>query len=613
MKRALPWIIALAGLLLLTGAMAWATRSLVALERTQQRMAAEATFQERARLALWRMESIAASLLMEESARSPEQYHADSPPPPSPAGRMRLHFELDPSGQIRSPQVESGSLTVPNEPARRLQELRAHLDQEPDRWTRLRQESAAPGAAAPVSSALPPPRPAQGESALRRSSSGRVSPDQAPPALAEAPSALAGELVQKDVALRQKTAALALVGVPQAFSDGKAKTDALLPRLDSPPPLASVSPVPAAAARAAPPVVRLPAAAATITAFRARWVGEALLLTRGVTRDGASWIQGAWIDWPQLRLALLASVADLFPAASLEAAPDSSGGGPDLLASLPLRFRPGRLELPAPPFWSPLKLSLAAAWGCVLVASAAVALVLRGMMALSERRATFVSAVTHELRSPLATFKLYAEMLADGLVRDPAKRQAYLETLSAEADRLGHLVENVLSYSRLERGRAARGRAVITWGELLRRAEPRLHQRAAQAGASLTVSSEGLAEDFSLATDPAAVEQILFNLVDNACKYGRRADAPARLELVLTADKKALRIALRDYGPGLTRAEARPLFRPFHKSARAAAHSSPGVGLGLSLCRRLARDLGGSLEIDYGWPQGACFVLRLPT
>jgi signal transduction histidine kinase len=73
-----------------------------------------------------------------------------------------------------------------------------------------------------------------------------------------------------------------------------------------------------------------------------------------------------------------------------------------------------------------------------------VALVLRGMMALSERRASFVSSVTHELRTPLATFKLYSEMLADGMVREEAKKQQYLETLTGEADRLGHLVENVL-------------------------------------------------------------------------------------------------------------------------------------------------------------------------
>ncbi len=76
-------------------------------------------------------------------------------------------------------------------------------------------------------------------------------------------------------------------------------------------------------------------------------------------------------------------------------------------------------------------------------------MMLRGVLALSERRASFVSAVTHELRSPLTTFRMYAEMLAEGMVRDEQQRDRYLSTLRQEADRLSHLVDNVLQYARL--------------------------------------------------------------------------------------------------------------------------------------------------------------------
>lgn len=356
-----------------------------------------------------------------------------------------------------------------------------------------------------------------------------------------------------------------------------------------------------------------PAVGRTVSDFRALWIRDALFLTRRVTADGLSSIQGAWVDWPKLRASLLGTVSDLFPSASLEPAPAGVAGGTDLLASLPVRFLPGPLTFPTAPFWTPLKLSLATAWFCVLLAISAVLLVLRGMMQLSDRRASFVSAVTHELRTPLATFKLYSEMLADGMIKEEKKRQQYLEILTTEADRLGHLVENVLSYSRLENGKVPSGRAPMAVRDLLHRLGGRLIQRVEQAGAEWQVTADSLPDDFSLTTDPAAVEQILFNLVDNACKYARRDGAAARVELDVRTVRGKVLFAVRDYGPGIRKSESKRLFRPFHKSARAAAHTAPGVGLGLALCRRLARDLGGTLEPDHTWPHGACFVLRLPT
>ena len=101
--------------------------------------------------------------------------------------------------------------------------------------------------------------------------------------------------------------------------------------------------------------------------------------------------------------------------------------------------------------------------------------------------------------------------------------------------------------------------------------------------------------------------------MDNACKYAGNAEGPARLELVIKRRPAVLEFAIRDHGPGLAKTEARKLFRPFHESAREAAHSAPGAGLGLALCRRFARDPGGTLDIDHSWPHGAGFVLTLPA
>jgi signal transduction histidine kinase len=143
------------------------------------------------------------------------------------------------------------------------------------------------------------------------------------------------------------------------------------------------------------------------------------------------------------------------------------------------------------------------------------------------------------------------------------------------------------------------------------RAGGRLADRAAQAGMQLVV--EPLAADAAGAVvraDASAVEQILFNLVDNACKYAASA-ADKRIHLVAETAAGGGRLKVCDHGPGIPDEDGRRLFRPFSKSARDAANSAPGVGLGLALSRRLAREMGGDLVLEPA-ADGACFVLLLP-
>ena len=151
-------------------------------------------------------------------------------------------------------------------------------------------------------------------------------------------------------------------------------------------------------------------------------------------------------------------------------------------------------------------------------------MLLVGVMSLSERRATFVSAVTHELRTPLTTLRMYAEMLAERMVPDEAKRRHYLRTIQVEADRLGHLVENVLAYAQLERGNPTGRLESTTPAVLVERVRERLAGRTSQAGMELVIEPHDGNTQVSVRADPGAVEQVLFNLVDNACKYASSAE-----------------------------------------------------------------------------------------
>jgi K+-sensing histidine kinase KdpD len=139
----------------------------------------------------------------------------------------------------------------------------------------------------------------------------------------------------------------------------------------------------------------------------------------------------------------------------------------------------------------------------------------------------------------------------------------------------------------------------------------RLAERAEQAGMNLVVNAAEPELKTTVRVDTVAVEQILFNLVDNACKYA--ASATNRVvSLETVSDGRFALLRIRDFGAGISKDGARRLFRPFSKSAHEAAHTAPGVGLGLALCRRLSRTMGGDLKLDAKVKDGACFVLSLP-
>jgi len=343
------------------------------------------------------------------------------------------------------------------------------------------------------------------------------------------------------------------------------------------------------------------------TAMAPKWIDDRLLLVRKPTIGGRDYLQGVWLDWTAIRTSLIAEVRDLLPQADVVAETAPTEGRS--LAALPVALVPGAGpaidEAPS----LTVVLVLALAWFGVLLAAAAAAALLLGATALGERRAEFVSAVTHELRTPLTTFRMYTEMLADGMVRDEAKRAKYLETLRAESIRLSHLVENVLSYARIERGREGSKRELLSLVQVVERFGERLEDRATQARMTLEID---LPKDdlLEVVGDGGAVEQILFNLVDNACKYACKAEDR---RIIVRGRRRSNRVELsvHDHGPGVSSESARRLFSPFSKSAERAATSAPGVGLGLALCRRLARAMGGDL-VHGPSDGGATFVFRLP-
>jgi signal transduction histidine kinase len=228
----------------------------------------------------------------------------------------------------------------------------------------------------------------------------------------------------------------------------------------------------------------------------------------------------------------------------------------------------------------------------------------------AERRSRFAASVSHELKTPLTSIRMYAEMLRDGLVPSEEKRSEYYRTITDESERLSRLIDNVLDFSRLERGEYRPDIRAADLRPVLREAVDKLEPHLTRHGFRVRFD-EG--DDVpQVAFDPDAVTQIVFNRVDNSVKYA--ADANDR-EIVISCagDERGAEISVRDFGPGVPDHALASIFEPFHRHAAAEpGRATRGTGIGLALVKELAESLHGSASAENAEAGGLKVTVRLP-
>ncbi|TVS08045.1 MAG: sensor histidine kinase [Planctomycetaceae bacterium] len=241
------------------------------------------------------------------------------------------------------------------------------------------------------------------------------------------------------------------------------------------------------------------------------------------------------------------------------------------------------------------------------------ALLLRWQAVAAEHEArtktTFLTNVSHELKTPLAAIQLYAEMLDAGKIQEEAKRRSYLQTIRHETGRLARLVANLLDQSRLDRDPGFRLKRVPLDAPM--HLQDFLQQREAEIRAGgFALETRIAAARQRVHADPDALDQILSNLVDNALKYARDG---GRLDVEGEADGPDGRYLIRvlDRGPGIPPSFRSRLFTSFARSQTRLERPHGGLGLGLSIARGLARKMGGDLQYAPRAGGGAVFTLSL--
>jgi signal transduction histidine kinase len=201
--------------------------------------------------------------------------------------------------------------------------------------------------------------------------------------------------------------------------------------------------------------------------------------------------------------------------------------------------------------------------------------------------------VTHELKTPLTAIRMYGEMLRDGIVPSDAKRQEYYRHITAESERLSRLINNVLEFSRIEKG--TRDMVLVTGSvdPVVQEAVALVRPHVEAEGFALRVETDGTLPPVRFERD--ALLQVLFNLVDNAVKYAR--DGAERWIVVRVAQADGgVCLAVRDSGPGVPERHLAHVFEPFYRGERELTRRSRGTGLGLALVRGLVERMGARVD-----------------
>ena len=254
-----------------------------------------------------------------------------------------------------------------------------------------------------------------------------------------------------------------------------------------------------------------------------------------------------------------------------------------LVARLDLESLPG-LGSERPIYALALMLTLVATIGLY-----AVDRMTRVVVDYARRRSDFVAAVSHELKTPLTSIRMYGEMLRDGLVSTDEKRTEYYTTITDESERLSRLIDNVLEFSRLEQNQRDLSLVVGSLPEAIREVTEKLRAHVEREGFDLKLDlDDGLP---AVQFDRDGVTQLVFNLVDNALKYARHA-ATREIEIGLHLENERVELRVRDFGPGVPDDQLRRVFEPFYRVGEELTRTTEGTGIGLALVKELAERMG---------------------
>jgi two-component system phosphate regulon sensor histidine kinase PhoR len=226
---------------------------------------------------------------------------------------------------------------------------------------------------------------------------------------------------------------------------------------------------------------------------------------------------------------------------------------------------------------------------------------------LTEMRRDFVANVSHELKTPLAAIRGYAETLQDGAAAEPATAARFLDRILVQCRRLQALLDDLLTLSRLESIDSSPQNEPVDLAAVVARAADLVAESAADKEVELVIEAAG--RGLELSGDGDGLERMVVNLLDNAIKYNRRH---GRVTVRLEPLEREVRIEVRDTGIGIPQDALTRIFERFYRVDKGRAREEGGTGLGLAIVKHVAQAHGGQVEVESRIGSGSTFRVRLP-
>lgn len=224
----------------------------------------------------------------------------------------------------------------------------------------------------------------------------------------------------------------------------------------------------------------------------------------------------------------------------------------------------------------------------------------------ARRKTSFVASVSHELKTPLTSIRMYAELLLSKRIKDREKTERYLAAIISESRRLARLINNVLDFGKLEQGQKKYQKQPMELDLFLKQIISNHTLRIKKHNLEIRIQID--TGSYLVTTDKDAVEQVILNLVDNVLKYAAKGKF---IEFKLTEQAGTVLLKICDDGPGIPKVHQTRIFEKFYRVDNSLTARQPGSGLGLSIAYQIINDLGGDLSFEARSPHGCCFVMRI--